>query len=78
MTGATGFVVLLPAYHLVPACVHAIAGDCAGGDCHACANHRPPEGRHGEGLPRAEVDAFWDRRAALHPPVGAVFPAAWA
>ena len=61
-------VTLLPTYQVIPACSHAVSGDCAGGNC-PCANYSPPEGLPGEGLPQAAIDAFWEALAARCPPV---------
>jgi hypothetical protein len=72
-----GFVALLPTYQLVPACAHAVAGDCRGGDC-PCAAHRLPEGLRGQGVPQDEINIFWERLAATCPPAGPLFPQAWA
>ena len=39
MGEAIGSVALLPTYEMVPACAHAVAGDCRGARC-PCAAHR--------------------------------------
>ncbi len=77
MKSTTGFVLLQPTYQAIPACRNAISGVCRGGGC-PCACHRPPDGLRGQGMPQEEIDAHWDRQAALCPPAGSRFPLAWA
>ena len=77
-TNEIGFVQLLPTYRVVPACQHAIAGECEGNGRCPCKDYRPPEGLRGQGVPQAEVNVYWDRQAALHPPAGVRWPEAWA
>jgi len=70
-----GFVLVFPSLHAVPACAHAVAGDCRrDGGC-PCEAFQAPQGQPGD--PSPEAATFWDGLACRDVPAWAHWPQAW-